>query len=131
MKKGGILNPAICSLIAELVQGDELMIVDAAFAIPPDSYIIDLSLVPGIPRFMDVLKAVAHELVIESAVIAREMADDNEKIYHEVVRTLDESHLEEVSHREFQEQAEQAKGVIRTAEFSPYANIRLICGSAF
>ena len=36
MKKGGILNPAICSLIAELGQGDELLIVDAAFALPPE-----------------------------------------------------------------------------------------------
>lgn len=131
MKKGGILNPAICSLIAELGQGDELMIVDAAFAIPAEAYIIDLSLVPGIPRFLDVLKAVEHELVIESAIIAREMSEDNEKIYTEVVRILGESVLEEVSHREFIEQAEGAKGVIRTAEFTPYANVRIICGSAF
>lgn len=131
MKKGGILNPAICALIAELGQGDELLIVDAAFALPPEPYVIDLSLVPGIPRFLDVLKAVAHELVIESAVIAREMIDDNEKIHREVLRILDESTIDEVSHREFQEQASQAKGVIRTAEFSPYANIKLICGSAF
>lgn len=131
MKKGGILNPSICSLIAELGQGDELLIVDAAFALPPDAYVIDLSLVPGIPRFMDVLKAVAHELVIDSAIIAREMADDNPEIYREVTRLLDESSIDEISHHEFQEQAADAKGVIRTAEFSPYANIKLICGSAF
>ena len=31
MKKGGILNPAICSLLAELGQSDELLIVDAAY----------------------------------------------------------------------------------------------------
>ena len=29
MKKGGILNPAICSLLAELGHMDELLIVDA------------------------------------------------------------------------------------------------------
>lgn len=131
MKKGGILNPSICSLIAELGHGDELLIVDAAFALPADTYVIDLSLVPGIPRFLDVLKAVAHELVIESAVIAREMSEDNYEIHRDVVRILDDTQIDEVSHREFQEQAGDAKGVIRTAEFSPYANIKLICGSAF
>ena len=67
MKKGGILNPAICSLLAELGHMDELLIVDAGFALPPDSHVIDLTLTPGIPRFLDVLRAVAEELVIEAS----------------------------------------------------------------
>ena len=32
MKKGGILNPAICSLLAELGHMDELLIVDAGYS---------------------------------------------------------------------------------------------------
>ena len=35
MKKGGILNPAICSLLAELGHMDELLIVDAAIPCLP------------------------------------------------------------------------------------------------
>ena len=50
MKKGGILNPAICSLLAELGQSDELLIVDAAYPLPTDGHVIDLTLTPGIPR---------------------------------------------------------------------------------
>ena len=41
MKKGGILNPAICSLLAELGHGDELLIVDAGYPLPPDGHVID------------------------------------------------------------------------------------------
>ena len=73
MKKGGILNPAICSLLAELGQSDELLIVDAAYPLPTDGHVIDLTLTPGIPRLLDVLRAVSEELVIDSiAVPARD-----------------------------------------------------------
>ncbi|MGZ3391436.1 MAG: RbsD/FucU domain-containing protein, partial [Isosphaeraceae bacterium] len=44
MKKRGILNPAICSLLAELGQTDELLIVDAAYPLPTDGHVIDLTL---------------------------------------------------------------------------------------
>ena len=47
MKKGGILNPAICSLLAELGHLDELLIVDAGYPLPPDGHVIDLTLTPG------------------------------------------------------------------------------------
>ena len=66
MKKGGILNPAICSLLAELGQSDELLIVDAAYPLPTDGHVIDLTLTPGIPRLLDVLRAVTEELVIDA-----------------------------------------------------------------
>ena len=49
MKKGGILNPAICSLLAELGHMDELLIVDAGYPLPPDGHVIDLTLTPGHP----------------------------------------------------------------------------------
>ncbi len=75
MKKGGILNPAICSLLAELGQSDELLIVDAAYPLPTDGHVIDLTLTPGIPRLLDVLRAVSEELVIDSIAVPLEIKD--------------------------------------------------------
>jgi D-ribose pyranase len=132
MKKGGILNPAICSLLAELGHQDELLIVDASFPLPPDSHVIDLTLTPGIPRFLDVFKAVLDELVIEAITIASEMSEYSPKLYNEVIKLVgDTADVDEVPHHEFREQAEGVKGVIRSAEFTPYANVRILCGSAF
>ena len=96
MKKGGILNPAICSLLAELGHMDELLIVDAAYPLPPDGHVIDLTLTPGIPRFLDVLRAVAEELAVAPESLRR-----------------------------------WVKGIIRSAEFTPYANVRILSGSAY
>lgn len=132
MKKGGLLNPPICALLAELGQGDEIMIVDAGFPMPHDPQIIDLSLVPGIPRFIDVFKAIAAELVIDTLVIAREAHDFSPKIVQEMTRLAGPNvDLEEVPNHELRERAADAKGIIRTGEFTPYANVCIVCGSAF
>jgi D-ribose pyranase len=132
MKRGGILNPAICSLLAELGHMDELLIVDASFPLPPDGHVIDLTLTPGIPRFLDVVRAVAEELVIEAISVASEMQEHSPKLHHELLRIVgDEVDVEDVPQHEFKEQSEGVKGIIRTAEFTPYANVRILCGSAF
>jgi D-ribose pyranase len=132
MKKGGILNPAICSLLAELGHSDEMLIVDAGYPLPPDSHVIDLTLTPGIPRFLDVLRAVAEELVIEAIAVASEIREESPKLYQEIVRIVgDDVEIDELPHHEFKEQSLGVKGIIRTAEFTPYANVRILCGSAF
>jgi D-ribose pyranase len=131
MKRGGILNPAICSLLAELGHGDELLIVDAGFAIPPDSHVIDLTLTPGIPRFLDVVRAIADELIIEAVTIASETSEYSPKLYQELLKILGDIDVDEVPHHEFKEQSEGVKGIIRSAEFTPYANVRIQCGSAY
>src|SRR5258708_974062 len=131
MKKGGILNPAICSLLAELGHMDELLIVDAGYPLPPDSHVIDLTLTPGIPRFLDVLRAVAEELVIEAIAVASEIREESPKLYQEILRIVGDVEVDELPHHEFKEQSLGVKGIIRTAEFTPYSNVRILCGSAF
>ena len=131
MKKGGILNPAICSLLAELGHTDELLIVDAAYPLPTDGHVIDLTLTPGIPRLLDVLRAVADELVIESVTVPSEIKDYSSRLYQEIVKIIGETDVDDIPFHEFKEQSLDAKGIIRTAEFTPYANIRISAGSAY
>ena len=132
MKKGGILNPAICSLLAEMGHMDELLIVDAGYPLPPDGHVIDLTLTQGIPRFLDVLRAVADELVIESITIMSEITEYSPKLYQEMLKIVgDGVDVDEVPQHEFKEQSLGVKGIIRTAEFTPYANVRILSGCAF
>jgi D-ribose pyranase len=131
MKKGGILNPAICSLLAELGQTDELLIVDAAYPLPTDGHVIDLTLTPGIPRLLDVLRAVYEELVIDSIAVPGEMKEYSPRIYQEILKIVGDIDVDEVPFLEFKEQALDVKGIIRSAEFSAYASVRIVAGSAF
>ena len=131
MKKGGILNPAICSLLAELGQSDELLIVDAAYPLPTDGHVIDLTLTPGIPRLLDVLRAVTEELVIDTVAVPAEIKEYSPRLYQEILKIVGETDVDEVPFHEFKEQALDVKGIIRSAEFSPYASVRIVAGSAF
>ena len=131
MKRGGILNPAICSLLAELGQSDELLIVDAAYPLPTDGHVIDLTLTPGIPRLLDILRAVSEELVIDAIAVPAEIKEHSPRIYQEILKMVGDTDVDEVPFHEFKEQALDVKGSIRSAEFSPYASVRIVAGSAF
>ena len=58
-------------------------------------------------------------------------AHGNSKLYQEVLKIVGDVDIDEVPHHEFKEQSLNVKGIIRTAEFTPYANVRILCGCAF
>ncbi len=132
MKKRGILNPTICSLLAELGHLDELLIVDAAYPLPSDAHVIDLTLTPGIPRFIDVFRAIADELIIEAITIPAESPDESPELQRQLQEIVGgDVDLDEEPYIEFREKGQDAKGIIRTGEFTPYASVRILCGSPF
>lgn len=139
LKKSGLLNPLLLYKIAQLGHKDVFVISDAGLPIPVGIDRVDLALVPGIPRFLDTLEAVLKEVVIEKAVIAEETKHVSPHIYRSIVELLEkyqsfntEKQLIIVSHEELkQKYVSNAKFVIRTGEFTPYANIALISGVPF
>ena len=92
---------------------------------------IDLTLTPGIPRLLDVLRAVTEELVIDSVAVPAEIKEFSPRLYQEILKIVGEIDVDEVPFLEFKEQALDVKGIIRSAEFSPYASVRIVAGSAF
>ena len=107
------------------------MIVDAAYPLPTDGHVIDLTLTPGIPRLLDVLRAVTEELVIDAVAVPVEIKEYSPRIYQEILKIVGDTDVDEVPFHEFKEQALDVKGIIRSAEFSPYASVRIVAGSAF
>ncbi|MEE9617535.1 MAG: D-ribose pyranase, partial [Anaerolineae bacterium] len=69
MKKTGILNQPISSVIAGLGHIDTLVSADAGLPIPPETQRIDLALTEGIPTFLDTLRVVLTEMQVEQAVV--------------------------------------------------------------
>ena len=74
---------------------------------------------------------VLAELAVESAVVAKEMTDISPDIYQAIQALLADIPIELVSHETFKQQTRLAKAVIRTGEFTPYANIILRAGVLF
>lgn len=139
LKKTGILNPILLQEIASLGHMDVFIIADAGLPIPKGITRVDLALKPGIPRFLDVLKAILEEVVVEKAVLAREIVERSPEMYREVIKLLEELQglnlsrgIVFVEHEIFKkEYVGRAKFVVRTGEFTPYSNIALISGVPF
>ena len=131
MKKIGILNQPISSVIAGLGHMDTLVIADAGLPIPPEAQRVDLALTEGIPSFIDTLRVVLTEMEVERAIVAEEMLDASPQVYEAVKEMLGDVPIETVTHLIFKEQTRSARAVIRTGEFTPYANVILTAGVVF
>ena len=131
MKKQSLLNAEIIREIAALGHTEYFCIADCGLPIPKQTKVIDISVVSGIPSFLDVLDAVCSELVVESIILAQEINTANPQLAESVRTCVGHLPKEMVSHEEFKEKTTKAKCIIRTGEASPYANILLVGGVNF
>lgn len=131
MKKGTLLNQSVSAVIAGLGHTDTLVIADAGLPIPPETQRIDLALAQGIPAFLDVLRVVINEMQVERALVAQELVDGNPEYLAQIKALLGDVPVGAVPHETFKSQTRAARAVIRTGEFTPYANIILSAGVVF
>lgn len=131
MKKGALLNQPISAVIAGMGHMDELVIADAGLPIPAGPQRIDLALTQGIPAFLATLDVVLSEMQVETAVIATEMTTISPDLYAATQERLGSISIQTIDHEAFKARTKSAKAVIRTGEFTPYANIILSAGVVF
>lgn len=131
MKKIGIINQPISSVISGLGHTDKLVVADAGLPIPDEVERIDLALKEGVPSFLETLKVILSEMQVESAIIASEIKEKNPDVEKKIIEFLGDISIEYVDHEEFKTITKSTKAIIRTGEFSPYANVILVSGVVF
>lgn len=137
MKKTGIMNGKLSQLVAEMGHGQILVIADCGLPIDTGVMVVDLALSPGIPGVFDALRAVLGEFSVESLTVAQEMVLASPDFYEELKNLLasDEAvrdrPIDYVSHDQFKQLTAQASVVIRTGEWTPYANVMMTAGVPF
>lgn len=131
MKKHGILNDRLSGVIAEMGHTDMLVVADAGLPCPIDVERIDLAVTRDLPRFMDVVRAIAGELVVEKVVIASETELAQPGLVTELRQLFPHIAVESIPHVEFKLLSLDARAVVRTGECTPYANVILISGVNF
>ena len=131
MKKIGILNTRLSEVIASMGHMDLLTICDAGLPIPEGVNRIDLSVVPGIPKFLDVLEAVESELEIQKIYLAEEIKEKNPAIEQGILAQFPDLVVVYIPHEEFKRESQKSRAIIRTGECSPYANVILESGVTF
>lgn len=129
MKKIGIINAPISTVIAHLGHLDMLTVADAGLPIPETTQRIDLALKPGVPGFLDTLEVVLTEMFVEKAYVSEDILTKSPHIYTEMQRLLGEVPIDTLPHTEFKKLAGSTRAIIRTAEFTPFANVILVAGA--
>ncbi len=131
MKKTPLLNIELSGLIAGLGHKDMLVIGDAGLPVPASTRRIDLALTQGVPGFVETLTAILTEMQVESAILAEETGDASPQILNAIQGLLPNTPISTVSHEQLKALCSGARAVVRTGEFTPYANIILISGVVF
>lgn len=131
MKKSGLLNQPLSSVVAGLGHKDTLVIADAGLPIPPAATRIDLAVSLGVPALLDVVKAILTEMAVEQIILAAEIRDASPDMHRAILELLPDTPVEYVSHEEFKARCAAARGIARSGEFTPYANVLLVAGVTF
>ena len=131
MKKTTLLQSELSYTIATLGHLDTLVIADAGLPIPAETVRIDLALTQGVPGATQTLKVVLEEMKVEKVILAEEAKDRNPKFLRDVQELLPGVPVQFVTHSEFKTRTASARAVVRTGEFSPYANVILVSGVVF
>jgi D-ribose pyranase len=131
LKKTGILNQDISRVIAGMGHTDMLVIADAGLPIPASTERIDLALCQGLPGLLSTVKVIVNELKVEKIILAEEIKAANPELCESLVDLFDDVEVDFVVHEDFKVQTSHARAIVRTGEFSPYANVILVSGVIF
>ena len=131
MKKNGVLNKDISEVIASMGHYDEITICDAGLPIPDYVWRIDLAVKEGLPGFVEVVQAVAEDIVVQQVVMAEEVKERSPDIDKQVRAIFPEAEVVYIPHEEFKKRSGESKAIIRTGEFTPYSNVIIVSGVAF
>ena len=129
MRKTGIINGRLMGALTSLGHTDRVVIADAGLPIPKECEVIDLALVRGIPSFLDTVKAILNEIVVEKAALFAPMKEANLPMYETLHQMLPNQEKERLESEAFLEEVKKAKIVVRTAEFAPCCNMILYSAS--
>lgn len=128
MKGRGIIHPQLLRVLAEMGHTDTLVVADAGLPIPPEVERIDLGLTRGVPGFVETVAAIAGELTVESVVMAEEARHVSPHVVKAVMELFPSVPVRFVPHLELKAMTRSARAVVRTGEFTPYANVILQSG---
>ncbi|MBP1947431.1 D-ribose pyranase [Virgibacillus litoralis] len=131
MKKSGILNRDIATVLAKLGHTNTIVIGDCGLPIPNEVPCIDLSLEIGTPKFTSVLKAVSKDMEIEEMTFANEIKDNNKALYNEISEDYKDIPKNYITHENLKKETGNSRVIIRTGEATPFANVILKSGVIF
>lgn len=131
MKKIGTINQPLSEVLAGLGHQDSLVVADAGLPIPDSTRRIDLALTEGTPGFLETVKVILEEIKVERFIVAEEMQTVSPEVYKQILDIMEDVAVDTIPHEQFKERTRTSRAIVRTGEFTPYANVILVSGVVF
>ena len=131
MKKSGILNSEVASVVAGMGHMDWLSIGDAGMPVPMGTKKIDLCVDKELPTFMQILENVLKEMKVQKIYLADEIKDQNPEQLENIKQELPDVEIGFMPHTDLKKNLAKTHAFIRTGEMTPYSNIILESGVTF
>jgi D-ribose pyranase len=131
VKDRGLLHPQLSRVLTQTGHGDLIGIADAGLPVPADVERIDLALVRGVPSFAEVARAVLAELRVEEMVVAEEARASCPELLDLLRELAPDATVTAVPHDELKARSTGARAIVRSGEFTPFANVLLVSGVDF
>ncbi|GMA66407.1 MULTISPECIES: D-ribose pyranase [Leuconostoc] len=128
MRKTNLLNTKIANAVSEIGHTQWLTIGDSGLPILDDGRKIDLSVVRGLPKFIDVLAATLSEMKVQKVYLASEITKENTDQLSNIKDLLDDDvEIVWITHDKLKEMSRSQNNIasIRTGEITAYSNIVL------
>lgn len=90
-----------------------------------------MAFAPGLPAWLDVLHAVLGELQVEACTVANESRTSCPHLIDALSSALPGAEMRWVDHEELKKLSAGARAVVRTGEYTPFANVLLQSGADF
>lgn len=130
MKEIGILNRGVAKLISEQGHRDLLMVCDAGFATPKDVEVIDISIKENQPLVVEFLNELKKYYSVEKIILAEQTKNINPGYFKKIISVFDEApEVKTIDHQELKQLSKSVKAIIRTGDFTAYANVILVSGA--
>lgn len=129
MLRTTLLNTHLVRALSSAGHGQFVVIADAGLPCPPNVPVIDISVVPGLPGFREVTRAILAEMPAESCIAAVE--SQNSEIFRDLAGELAHLPMRVVTHEDFKSLLQAASVIVRTGECTPYANLAIVAGTTF
>ncbi len=130
MKEVGFLNGQVDAALTRQGHMDLMMVVDAGFPVPDHVELIDLALKPDTPTVPEVLAELCKVHSVEKLVLADETRRHNPSYFEQVTTSIwKNAEIEVIPHAELKLRSQEVKTIIRTGDFTAWANILLVSGA--
>jgi len=130
MKEVGFLNGQVDAALTRQGHMDLMMVVDAGFPVPDHVELIDLALKADTPSVPEVLAELCKVHSVEKLVLAEETRRHNPSYFEQVTTTIwQDAEVEVIPHTELKLRSQEVKTIIRTGDFTAWANILLVSGA--